>query len=75
MAKSPHETAGAGARSGLMWLALVLFILFFLNVIMQRFFPGMYDIAASLEAALLVIATACFISGCLRLESRRSSTP
>lgn len=73
MSDSPRKASGS--LGGLIWLALSLFALFFLNVAVQRFFPGVYDIAPALEAALLVVATACFISGCLRLESRQSSTP
>lgn len=73
MSDSPRKASGT--LGGLIWLAIALFALFFLNVVMQRFFPGMYDIAPALEAALLLIATGCFISGCLRLESRQSSTP
>ncbi|RTR03919.1 hypothetical protein [Halomonas nitroreducens] len=73
MPDSPRKAAGNGVSSGLMWLALGLFTIFFLNVAMQRFWPGLYDIAPALEAALMVVATACFISGCLRLESRQSS--
>ncbi|MBB3190516.1 hypothetical protein [Halomonas cerina] len=73
MSDSPRKASGT--LDGLMWLALGLFALFFLNVAVQRFWPGVYDIAPALEAALLVVATACFISGCLRLESRQSSTP
>ncbi|QFU02503.1 hypothetical protein FIU83_12745 [Halomonas sp. THAF5a] len=75
MSDSPRKTPGNGARRGLMWLALGLFAVFFLNVAMQRFWPELYGITPVLEAVLLVIATASFISGCLRLESRQSSTP
>ncbi|TLF47801.1 hypothetical protein FEI13_14555 [Halomonas urmiana] len=73
MPDSPRKASGS--LGGLIWLALGLFALFFLNVVMQRFFPGIYDIAPALEAVLLVVATAFFISGCLRLESRQSSPP
>lgn len=75
MSDSPPKATGGGVRNGLLWLALGLFAAFFLNVVLQRFWPGVYDIAPALEAALLVVATACFISGCLRLESRQSATP
>ncbi|WP_280554269.1 hypothetical protein [Halomonas sp. 25-S5] len=73
MSDSPRKASET--LGGLIWLAIGLYALFFLNVVMQRFFPGIYDIASALEAALLVVATAFFISGCLRLESRQSSTP
>lgn len=75
MSDSPHKTHKPRTTSGLMWLALGLFAVFFLNVIAQRHWPGWLDVSAAQEAALLVVATACFISGCLRLESRQSSTP
>lgn len=70
MSQSPKK-----AGSALVWLALGLFAVFFLNVAMQRFWSGWFEPPAALEAALLVVATGCFISGCLRLESRQSSTP
>jgi hypothetical protein len=55
-----------------MWIALGLFAIFFLNVVIQRFSPGLIDISAAQEAVLLVIATGVFISACLKLESRNS---
>lgn len=75
MADAPHKAHGPRSMGGLMWLALGLFAVFFLNVAVQRFGAGWLEIPAALEAALLVAATACFISGCLGLESRQSSTP
>ncbi|MCE8017656.1 hypothetical protein HOP62_16380 [Halomonas sp. MCCC 1A17488] len=58
---------------GLMWLALGLFAFFFLSVVLQRFRPGLLDISAAQEAALLLVATGVFISACLRLETRDTS--
>lgn len=75
MTDSPRKASGPRTLGGLMWLALGLFAVFFLNVAIQRFRPGLLDVSAAQEAALLVIATACFISACLRLESRQSPTP
>ncbi|EPC00421.1 hypothetical protein L861_14200 [Litchfieldella anticariensis FP35 = DSM 16096] len=75
MSDSPNKASTPKTMGGLMWLALGLFIAFFLNVAVQRFRPGLLDISAAQEAMLLVAATACFISACLRLESRQSSTP
>jgi hypothetical protein len=57
-----------------MWVALGLFAIFFLNIAIQRFSPGLLDISAAQEAVLLVIATGVFISACLKLESRSSHT-
>jgi len=67
----PPKSKGIGA---LMWIALGLFAIFFLNITIQRFSPGLLDISAAQEAVLLVIATGVFISACLKLESRNSHT-
>ncbi|WP_404298259.1 hypothetical protein [Halomonas sp.] len=56
----------------LMWIAFGLFAVFFLNVALQRFSPGMVEISAAKEAILLAIAIGAFISACLRLEARHS---
>ena len=75
MPDASHKTVGSQPLGGWIWLALGLFSVFFLGVAVQRFAPGLLEFPAAMEAALLVVATACFISGCLRLESRQSSTP
>ncbi|XKE46430.1 hypothetical protein LG302_04620 [Halomonas organivorans] len=75
MTDSPRKTTGSRPLGGLMWLALGLFAVFFLNVAIHRYYPGLLGVSAAQEAALLVIATACFISACLRLESRQTPTP
>lgn len=75
MTETSHKTGGSRPLGGWIWLALGLFAFFFLGVAVQRFGPGWLDVPAVMEAALLVVATACFISGCLRLESRQTSTP
>lgn len=75
MADISPKTVGSQPLGGWIWLALGLFAVFFLGVAIQRFAPGWLEVPAAMEAALLVIATACFISGCLRLESRQSSRP
>lgn len=75
MTEASHKTNKWWQLGGWIWLALVLFAVFFLGVAIQRFGPGWLDVPAAMEAALLVVATASFISGCLRLESRQSSTP
>lgn len=67
----PPKNKGVGA---LMWIAFGLFAIFFLNIAIQRFSPGLVDISAAQEAVLLVIATGVFISACLKLESRNSQT-
>lgn len=72
MTNSPRRTQRLGANGSLMWWALGLFAVFFLNVVLQRFWSGFPDISAAQEATLLVAATACFISACLRLETRQS---
>lgn len=75
MTEAPRNTGKFKSMGGWMWLALSLFAVFFLGVAVQRFSSGWLDVPAALEATLLVVATACFISGCLKLESRESSTP
>ena len=72
MSDSPNKTSNSKGVGPLMWIALGLFAIFFLNVVIQRFSPGLIDISAAQEAVLLVIATGVFISACLKLESRNS---
>lgn len=67
----PSRHKGVGA---LMWVALGLFVIFFLNVLLQRFSPGTLDLSAAQEALFLLVATGVFISACLKLESRHSHT-
>ncbi|MCE9684545.1 hypothetical protein [Halomonas alkalisoli] len=74
MTEAPRKASGSWQLGYLMWLALGLFALFFLNVAIQRFRPGLLDISAAQEAVLLVVATGVFISACLRLESRAAHT-
>lgn len=75
MTETSHKRDRWWQMGGWMWLALVLFAVFFLGVAIQRFGSGWLDVPAAMEAALLVVATASFISGCLSLESRQSSKP
>lgn len=74
MTETPRKASGSWQLGYLMWLSLGLFAVFFVNVVIQRFHPGLLDIAAVQEAALLVVATGIFISACLRLESRDAHT-
>ncbi|PMR82821.1 hypothetical protein [Halomonas urumqiensis] len=60
--------------NGYMWLASGLFAAFFINIAIQRFLPGLYELSSALEATLLVVATGVFIGGCLKLESRSPSS-
>lgn len=57
----------------LIWAALGLFVAFFLNVALERYWPGLIEMSPVAEACLLVLATACFISGCLSYERRLAS--
>lgn len=74
MPDSPIKKSRPKALGGLMWLALGLFIVFFLNVLLQRFRPGVLDVSSVQEAVLLVIAIGVFISACLSLESREAQS-
>lgn len=74
MTEAPRKATGFRQLGGLMWLALGLFALFFLNVVIQRFRPGLLTISSAQEAVLMVIATGVFISACIRLESRDAHT-
>ncbi|RUR28291.1 hypothetical protein ELY33_13915 [Vreelandella andesensis] len=67
--KQPSSHKGIGA---LMWIAFGLFVVFFLNVLLQRFSPGTLDLTPAQEALFLLVATGVFISACLKLESRNS---
>jgi hypothetical protein len=73
--KASGKKHGDRSLGGWMWMAIGLYSVFFLGVAVQRMGAAWMDLPAAIEAALLVAATACFISGCLRLESRQSSTP
>jgi len=55
-----------------MWIAFGLFVIFFLNVLLQRFSPGTLELSSAQEALFLLVATGVFISACLKLESRDS---
>lgn len=72
MRDSPRKKQKREANNGLTWWSFGLFAVFFLNVVVQRYWLQTLDTPAALEAALLVVATACFITACLRLESRQS---
>ncbi|XKH58985.1 hypothetical protein LG290_09710 [Halomonas sediminis] len=74
MSDSPNKPSKSKSLGALMWVAFGLFAIFFLNVAIQRFNPGLLSISAAQEALLLVIATGVFISACMKLESRNSHT-
>jgi uncharacterized membrane protein (DUF485 family) len=74
MTETSHKKGRWWQLGGLMWLALGLFIVFFLNVLLQRFRPGVLDVSAVQEAVLLVIAIGVFVSACLSLESREAQS-
>jgi len=74
MSDSPNKPPNSKGIGAFMWIAFGLFAIFFLNIAIQRFSPGLLDISAAQEAVLLVIATGVFISACLKLESRNSHT-
>lgn len=74
MSDSFNQPSSHKGIGGLMWVAFGLFVIFFLNVLLQRFSPGTLDLSAAQEALLLLAATGVFISACLKLESRNSHT-
>ncbi|SHE44071.1 hypothetical protein SAMN02745148_00456 [Modicisalibacter ilicicola DSM 19980] len=72
MVNSVPEASGRRPLGGWIWLALGLYVAFFANVAVQSHWPGLIEVAPVAEACLLVVATACFISGCLSIERRRA---
>lgn len=48
--------------------ALIMTLLFFANIVMQKFWPGTLEVTPAEEAVLLVLTIACFITGCLQSE-------
>ncbi|UYO74884.1 hypothetical protein M0220_01585 [Halomonas qinghailakensis] len=72
MSDPSQEPSGNKGLGVLMWVAFGLFVVFFLNVALQRFSPGLVELSAAQEAMLLVAATGVFISACLKLEARHS---
>lgn len=74
MSDSSNQSSGHKGMGALMWIALGLFVIFFLNVLLQRFSPGTLELSAAQEALFLLVATGVFISACLKLESRNAPT-
>ena len=74
MSDSSNQSSSQRGIGALMWIALGLFVVFFLNVLLQRFSPGTLALSAAQEALFLLVATGVFISACLKLESRHSPT-
>ncbi|MGC3873399.1 hypothetical protein ACPF7Z_09030 [Halomonas sp. GXIMD04776] len=74
MANSTPAATRGQSFGWLIWVALGLFVAFFLNVALERYWPGLFEMSPVVEACLLVLATACFISGCLSYERRRASS-
>ncbi|MCJ8283873.1 MULTISPECIES: hypothetical protein [unclassified Halomonas] len=57
----------------MLWLSICLFAAFFINVAIQRYVPGMWALEAAYEAVLLTLATAFFVSACLKFEGKAPS--
>ncbi|MGS2742098.1 hypothetical protein ACU6TU_00610 [Halomonas sp. LS-001] len=74
MSDSSHQPSSHKGIGALMWIAFGLFVVFFLNVLLQRFSPGTLNLSAAQEALFLLATTGIFISACLKLESRNSDT-
>ena len=73
MVNNVPEATGRQSLGGWIWIALGLYVTFFANVVVQSMWPGLFETSPAAEAGLLVVATACFISGCLSIERRRVS--
>tara|TARA_Y100001001_G_scaffold104868_1_gene102563 strand:+ start:1023 stop:1235 length:213 start_codon:yes stop_codon:yes gene_type:complete len=54
----------------MLWLSICLFAAFFVNVAIQRYLPGMWTLDAAYEAVMLTLATAFFVSACLKFEGK-----
>ncbi|MBN8412086.1 hypothetical protein LCL99_11915 [Halomonas denitrificans] len=59
----------SSAAKPLLWLAILLFAAFFINVAIQRYLPGLWTMGAAEEGILLAAATATFVSACLKFEA------
>lgn len=74
MPDSTRDATRTKSLGWVMWIAQGLFGIFFLNVVLERHWPGLVEISPAAEAGLLVLATSCFITGCLKFERRQVNT-